>query len=870
MMRKIICLLVALASVLSLTACGDETEQAAVSGSSETVSQDDILRNSFSYEDEYTQQHLDFIDGDAYSFAIGEYSGMATAVSNCYLDANLNYTNGAWATLSNTAKLINGEKVELLNEYELLVTELMFNSGSIDSFASTYEAKYYDAVIELLNNISEALKDAKKDVGAFTADDLKKIEEFAVYLDGAVALLKEDTEGDKNSETPGFTNTVKEVKKNFTEEYLGKNKDLVDKVKKVLGNTAKVASFLSENLTDIFDEYVIFQSLKEASAEWETVWSDVSGKLKALAIFETDNVKAEAYNKVAACIDKVLAQTASYRESNALALLETATEKVTTNLVADAGKALLDKVMESWPIGKAIKDGAHGGVSIANALLNSDDIAYYGQMLIGYGSLAEGIYTTMLDMEDDLRAQQTYSSALLFDQAFHIYKQFQLASMDCTSNYLLAIIDAPIGRVFVNSTKDERLAVSQLALKKSDLEPIHCHGIQIVYNNGGYVVGYRDNLYYFRSTEKTQAQSGTYGYFEPNQDVEKDLICRDKDGKETKLTSAAATGQIFICREKLLYRKYDGWWYSIGLDGKNEKKEIQSYISSYLPNEGMLVVQSGETEFYATDFTGNVSPLPSDPNALGEYLGTQYYCTMEGLDTFVFYCIDAQHNRKELGTVKQQPSSNREHAVYADYCVASDGIYILIGTQGGTGTFFYDGTIYRISFETDTVDAVADGVEYAKMRLVTDESGEYLYYTTESYMGVSGLYDGSVNKGVKCLDLKTGISSDVQLPLQDNGTVYIRDGLLQVLHRSQKEPTVILSKEKAQESGIGLLGEQNDGSCLYHEWAQLVNDTYYVLITKAAPDEESSIGWRQGYRRVSSTLYSISTKDGTVSLIYSY
>lgn len=392
-------------------------------------------------------------------------------------------------------------------------------------------------------------------------------------------------------------------------------------------------------------------------------------------------------------------------------------------------------------------------------------------------------------------------------------------------------------------------------------------------NNGGRVVGYRGNTYYFRLTERNVSKTGVLGYFEQYNDVPKDLICRSAEGVERVLTSApTSSSNLYLCGEKIFFRKNDNKWYSVALDGNGEKKETTDSIVGYLSEEKLLVLQDSDGEYYASDFAGNTQKdIQYNPGFLGVHQDIKYYyMRSESGDevTFRFYGVSPDGVRNNLGSIRTEQDSGTFATVGAA-CLGSTGIYVSIGSAGGSGMFYNEGVIYYIPFASGEITVVASGMNYDDMYLVRDGAGEYLYYSADSYMGASD-YEASVPQGVKRVDLATGEITDSDFPLCDPDTPFIHDGQLLVLTQQQSTPTVILSKQMLSVMGHDALGSFDDGTVICHEWAQLVDGTYYVLITKKVPDDSSSIGWRQGYRRESSALYSIHLETGTLNCVFAY
>ena len=389
-----------------------------------------------------------------------------------------------------------------------------------------------------------------------------------------------------------------------------------------------------------------------------------------------------------------------------------------------------------------------------------------------------------------------------------------------------------------------------------------------VENNGGQVVGYRGNVYYFRMKSDSQEATGVLGSFSVNKNVANDLVCRSADGTEKVIVSTTASDSIYICRNRIIYQKYDNYWYSIGVNGGSETKLTDHTICGYLSDEQLLKVWDYERGYYATDFMGNEVQLPDTTEVLTVHQGKSYCYTKVGDNQFSFYRVNTQGLRESLSSVTYDAVTG-EYVAMGDYCVGANGIYFVVGIAGGTGLFFSDGIIYQLSFETGKITPMAAGVNYPTMYLAKDGASEFLFYCTKSYSGVS-MYAEAVREGVMCLDLSTGMANEADFPLYDENKPFVDCGELQIYLNNEPQTEVILSLSMLSKMGYDSLGLQGDGSAVYHEWAQLVGNTYYILLTEVVPDSSADMGWRPGYRRISTRLYSIKPGASTPQMISSY
>lgn len=873
MLKKIISLFLVVAFALGVSSCSGDTKEAGEKGLS--LGEINAERDSLDYEDEYTKQHLEFIAGETYEKICSDGGGLAADVAKNYEDAKLNYVNGTWKIISGASAFVDKGELKLENEYEVLVTELMQNTSAEESFSGSFQSNYYTAIVGMLNGIKAVLDDAKKAADIFTGADIEKAEKTAKKLDDIVKKL-EKPEGVSDKEATGlFSDAVKQVKASFNEDFIKGNEKFLDGVKGVLGKAADVSGFVSEKADALLDEYVMYQAMAASSEEWESVWTSISANLKVSALSTSEKKLKESYEKVAACIDKILIKTGAYRSSNGAGIFLSVAEQgfeTVAELSASAGKELWDGMMKSWPVGKAVREGLVKGVGLANMLMNCDDIAYYGQMLIGYGRLGECAYKTMESVANTLKSKKDYDSALMFDKAFNIYKSIQMAASDCTISYCMAIVDNPMGYIFKYTSDDEIAETFIIQVYKAEWIPIRCHGVQNVINNGGNVVGYGGNVYYFKLSSSSLGDTGTYGNFTVDGNVKNSLVCRNASGEEKVITQTNATGGIYICADRLYYRKQDYDWYSVSFNGDDERVATTGTIIGAADSQGMLIVKTEDNDIYATDFSGNqINLLPKDYVGITEKHECYYNYTSDDAGyTFCRYSFATKQN--ELLCSAIVPQGNGSWRVLDDICVSDDGIYFLVGYYAGTGNFFQEGKIYFLSFATNQVTLLVDkDISYSKMYLAEEDGKKYLYYyNTGGVLGV-GLFTGCMDSEVCRLDLATGETAMVSFPLCGEGIAFINGTSLQILQNGKNSPTTIINDTMLKGMGYtASLGFAEDGSAVYHEWAEQIEDTYYVSLMQVVEDESTTLGWRQGYRRISTKMYSISDDGKDIELICEY
>ncbi len=861
--KRMLCLLLTAATLLSLTACNFKLDSFTQPQASEKVELVDCDRAALAYEQEYVRQHLDFLVTTEFNELLDYVGGMAAEMADHYQEAKLNYVNGFWKSFSTLVSIGGEGEVELVNEYEVLVAELMQTTGSSDSFGSTFQTNYMDAQVQMMAQISHVLKNQSDLADIFTGEELESIQALTTYLDGAIALLQSADGGSDGDKSLLFCEAMETIDSEFNKTYIKENEGFLDAMTGSLTAGYEMSNLAAETFSDLMSQILFYQALENTSQEWESVWEEIARSAR--------RSDSEESKKIAECIDKLLEEVRSYRENSALTVYEAAGKDLMRNAAEtgiSVGQSVLEKTVEAHPLLRAIRDGLVGGVSLANALFNCDDIAYFGQMLMGYGALAAHANEAMWEMESKLTENQDYKSALLFNEAFLIYREVQIAASDCAINYYQAMIEAPVGYVFKYTTADLVAESSLILLNKSKWQTLRCHGIMQVLNNGGDVVGYQGSIYYIRYNDDSFERGGEFGNYAQNTNANNQLVCRSANGQETVLAEGRIYGGIYICGEKIAFqRSGQGWRYMDPQEGR--ELPLGTIVGEYAKG-GMLICRSDDGELYATDLMGNSTDLSICKGNIIQISGDILYSyeVDENNRITIFGYNFATGASVEAGIIQlETPENSYSWAGVPATVVDEDGIYLLAGFYSGTGSFFSDGAAYFLSFADGSATKLVEGITTPLMYIAHTDAQKYLYFNdTDGEMGY-GLYRGAYTKNVRCLNITTGEITDSALPLVPMNTPFILDGKIQILQNFDGECTILMDSAMSQTLGYGSLGDDGNGNVLYYESVDIVGDTCYIFLVDAFENTEYAFGWRTGYEWRSMTLYAIDMETGEIEVM---
>lgn len=463
-----------LAMAMLGTACGgkktskEESNQAAVE-SVETR-----------YEQDYVNQHLQYIKSAEYRTIASTGGNLATGVAETYENANLNLMHQSWDKISKASMLISGNAEALENEYEVLYSELMQNSASVENFESCYEYAMYGAFYELFSGIKNVLVETNGAIGNTASYGTDSIKEMTDEVDTILVFIQEmqgvkrTSAADKADDRAPFASLIEGFQEKMNASFLGteddaKNKKMfLGKLQNGLGFAQDVSGSVANTLDEFMKQYVLTRASQAATDEWCRGW-------EAIAEYARSSDSGET-KRMSQALDSMLKRIQDARNNSSEAIMSIAKSSSLKEIAKlSYGKAidLLSDVTKDIPVLAYSMAAVNTGVELSNKLLNVDDISYYGQMLIGSGVTALYAQNAMADAAAKLENTKSYQDALQFDALFHIYKNIQISACDYTIHYYTAMVDNPVGKVLPNY--DAITESWQLQAEKLTWENFDCH-----------------------------------------------------------------------------------------------------------------------------------------------------------------------------------------------------------------------------------------------------------------------------------------------------------------------------------------------------------------------------------------------------------
>ena len=397
-------------------------------------------------------------------------------------------------------------------------------------------------------------------------------------------------------------------------------------------------------------------------------------------------------------------------------------------------------------------------------------------------------------------------------------------------------------------------------------------------NNGGNVVRYRGNLYYWKYNAESFNPTGTFAYY-THQQTENQLICRYEDGSEDVLLSAKGYGSIFIVGNRIYLNENGTNLFSVSLDGSDRIEH--GYFEPWAADDsaGTLIgrYNGGVSLLYAKDHS--MKQIHSSCQSfLGAEDGYCYFSSADGQEIPYATLWKAAIDGSEVVELSRVSGSKDWSVPGINICQivkSGDLIYYSYGTYAGTGGFFQEGGINCVDTDgTNTRICVEYGSLGAEEFQVVESNWETrLYYVgaEDSIGSYIGFWDDYPYTQCHVMTRKNGeeawttAQSDSYLS-RPGSFICVGGEILQYNEELMSYQTLIpksagfefLDNPQGSESRIALISELD-----------IIGDTLYFTVEWSVRNEES-FGWRPVYDRERSAFYTMKIGESEPTEWYEY
>ncbi len=427
------------------------------------------------------------------------------------------------------------------------------------------------------------------------------------------------------------------------------------------------------------------------------------------------------------------------------------------------------------------------------------------------------------------------------------------------------------------------------------------------YTNSTYV--YQDgNVYYRRYHEDSYEEAALWGDYRPILETKKEIVCINSDGRETELFVDDGYGDIYLIHDRfymtgLIFHEdnevspVSTGLYSVDMQGNDRIDYGDGSIFAIDRARNIIILRMWETNhihYYAMNVeTGEKTPIDMGDGFTDVEVyqdGWLYYTTYDGFeDTVRRLCaVSLEGEKREIialtSYVNQQNYIFKESILQLK--VDGDRVYFIFGGYDGTAHVFQGGTL--ISVKLDGTDYKAVKTERDAFYLSHAGGKTLIYYPRYNYAFRNdsdmeydmNIWDIDANKCyLTDFPQKILYGYKVQAALACRYDSKVQ-GALCVWTTYEDDPQTDIYAVPDDSSGIVRIvtdlencftkwqGEETD-SVKYQDW-YYADGFLYFGVEYRIYDEETSVGWRDGYRRLRTEVYRLKIGESAAQMLYSY
>lgn len=424
------------------------------------------------------------------------------------------------------------------------------------------------------------------------------------------------------------------------------------------------------------------------------------------------------------------------------------------------------------------------------------------------------------------------------------------------------------------------------------------------------IYAYQDGkVYYRRYHEDAFEETGLWGYYRFVPETKKEIVCIDSDGRETELFDDQGYGNIYLIDDRFymtgaeLYEE-DGvicrhmQLYSVDMQGNDRIDYGNGKILAIDRERNIIIVEVKESPlyyYYVIDYkTGEKKAIDITDHYPIYQDGWLYHEETIDNDYFLYhkwYALSLEGEEKEIIAITSE-CNNWEVSRHGEGMVCTavdeDRTYFIYGGYDGSANVFQGGKL--VSVKHDGTDYKAVPVDSEGFYLC-HENGRPLVYFDLAF-GATGDLDAEY--GTYVWDVEADICYPSTFP-EDLLYEYFKQidwiewysgdrGTLCQLEinedESNKEKTTNIYAIPDDSGKIVRIienlenyitkWENEEVDLIQYEDLYYADGFLYFTVEYSAYDQEASIGWRDGYRRLRSDVYRLKIGNSAAQVLYSY
>lgn len=404
-----------------------------------------------------------------------------------------------------------------------------------------------------------------------------------------------------------------------------------------------------------------------------------------------------------------------------------------------------------------------------------------------------------------------------------------------------------------------------------------------VYNNGGNYVEYQGNVYYRQYTADNYEPTGIWGSYNTIPGTSTNMMRTQKDGKSEIAFQDTGEGKIYISNDRMYLerfnKEYEKVIYSVNLDGSNEQELGVGWIEGIDERSETLVclLKDNNNTYQLSTIDGSNGEIKylklNTPivNFLGLNNGVIYYYGGSGYGTpkineLTICSVNIDGSNEKLLVNETLELYEYENDYFEIPCLqfVGDTIYFSYGIYAGTGHFYQGGHIAKVS---------KDGGDYTLLLGVSEDGKASYDYVVDDIFYVANENDDEIlfysqieGQEKYALNLRTKAIEETSFIIHPEGVPFEYDGGIYIYNNAEVNMTKLIPS--VDYSHLDL-----DKALDYHytiKNIELCDGWVYYKLEANEYDPEASIGWRDGYRRIKSTVLRQVPGGDKIEVLFDY
>lgn len=423
------------------------------------------------------------------------------------------------------------------------------------------------------------------------------------------------------------------------------------------------------------------------------------------------------------------------------------------------------------------------------------------------------------------------------------------------------------------------------------------------------IYAYQDGKIYFRKYhEDSYEEAALWANYNFIPGTQNEIVCIDSDGKEMELFTDEGYGDIYLINDRFYMTDgklqeesgvVDRQLYSVDMQGNDRIDYGDGEVLAIDREKNIIILKMREqdgTGYYTLNYkTGQKKTIFLDSNDFHTHFwayqdGWLYFTELEiedsVMDRLCAVSLDGEQSEIIALTSDRNKDPHSYNETIVDVEVDGDRIYLIFGGYDGSAYVFQGGELISIKLDGTDYKAVAtEGDTF----YISHDNGNTLVYFPSSELPLAVPSEG-YDTTVWDMEANTCRPSELHqsiLRSYDRQLYLTRcynsanKGVLceQTLYDDEENKTNIyaISGDSGKVVRVAMdLGnyytkwENEEVDLIEYEDLYFADGFLYFTVKYSIWDEDTSIGWRDGYRRLRSEVYRLEIGKSPAQMLYSY